>query len=122
MSATDRRHEEQRREALRPADRRRLYPLVDADASSTILRISARRLESSICRNALTSLRPSAADGASLALARPWRKADSTTSLASVIEDCSNRDIRGHRSKHARANKVGQRQAVVKTRCDMSPS
>src|ERR1700730_392748 len=122
MSATDRRSKEQRREALRPADPRCLYPLVDADASSTILRISARRLESSICRKALTSLRPSAGDGASLALARAWRKADSMTSVASVIEDCSNRDIAGNGCKHARPNKFGRRQAVVKTRCDMAPS
>ena len=39
-----------------------------------------------------------------------------------IVEGCSNRDIAGHRCKHARANKVGRRQAVVKTRCDMSPS
>src|SRR5580704_8346098 len=102
MSATDRRNEEQRREALRPADPRCLYPLVDADASSTILRISARRLESPICKNALTSLRPSAGDGASLALARAWRKADSTTSWASVMVGRPDRDMAGNGCTHAR--------------------
>src|ERR1700719_3981414 len=99
MSATDCRNAEQRCAGLRPADPPRLYPLFDAGASSIILRISARLLESSICKNALTSLRPSAGDGASLALARAWRMADRMTSLASVIEDCSNRDIAGNRRK-----------------------
>src|SRR5580692_9468163 len=116
MSATDRRNEEQRREALRPADPRRLYPLFDADASSTILMISARRLESSICRNALTSFRPSAGDGASLALERAWRKVDSTTSLASVMVGRPNRDIAENGCKQERAIRVGRRQTVVKTR------
>jgi hypothetical protein len=34
----------------------------------------------------------------------------------------SNRDMAGNGCKNERANKVGRRQAVVKTRCDMAPS
>src|ERR1700722_3528538 len=120
MSATHGRNEEQRHEALRPATL--LYPFFAADASSTILMISARRLESSICRNAFTSFRPPAADGGPLASARIWRKDDSLKSLASDMVGRSSRDIAGNGCKHERAIKVGRRQAVVKTRCDMAPS
>src|ERR1700688_59691 len=100
----------------------RLYPRFDADASSTILMISARRSESSICRNAFTSVRPSAGDGGFLALARACRKDDSMKSLASAILTRPNRDIAGNGCERERTIKVGRWRADVKTQCYMAPS